>query len=78
MKGQLTIITIIMLFISLFVLAVLAPLFNLAINMILNETTGDTASQMVASSIFFFMLLALVISIFGYGHYRQTQREYYG
>jgi len=66
LKGQITIIAIVMLLVALLVLAVLAPLFMTAVDLILNATVGDATSQLLVRLVFPILLIALIISILGY------------
>ena len=77
MRGQITIIAIIMALVALFVLAVTAPLFNQATTLILNATSGDPTSSLIAMFIFPALLISLLISIFGYASFARQQGEMY-
>jgi hypothetical protein len=68
----------IMALVSLFVLAVMAPMFNQAVSLILNSTSSDSTSSMIAQFIFPALLISLLISIFGYASFARQTHEGYG
>jgi hypothetical protein len=79
MKGQITIVAILVAFVSLMVLAIMAPLFATATSLIVNNTagSGDQTSGLLAQFIFPALLIALMISIFGYASFARQQQPGY-
>lgn len=77
MKGQITVIAIILAFVALMVLAIMAPLFSMATDLIINNTAGDQTSQMLARFIFPVLLISLLISILGYSAFARQRYEGY-
>lgn len=70
MKGQTTIIAMIMFLVGLIVLAALAPLYQIAMDDIVAGVTG-TMDKFLGSSIFIFVLISFIISILGYAAYQR-------
>ncbi len=63
-KGQITIIAIVMTFLSLFVYAAFLPVINSVINLILPN--ADSATTLLAQSIPFIILVTIVIALLNY------------
>lgn len=76
MKAQITIVSVLVLVVTLIVIAALFPLINTSINLILNETTGDTAAQLGIRALPVILVIAVILSVLGYGHF-QRERQYY-
>ena len=71
-KGQVTIIAAIFVFMTLLVLAALAPAFSAATNGLVTELNGDSVSQTFARLVFPFLVIGLLISFL---YYIKTARE---
>lgn len=71
MKGQMTIVGILMVFVTLVVFSSLAGSFQNAINNLTEET--DATTDILANLIPLFIIIAIVMSIFAYGrpHYER-------
>lgn len=77
MKGQVTLIAVIVLLVTIMVIGALAPLYNVGIGLIVNNTQDDPTSQLLARFIFPTLLISVIISILGYSAFARMRQEGY-
>lgn len=78
MKGQMTIYGIMMVFVAVLIVGMLAPLFNVGIEMIQNATaTTNPVASTMAGMIFPMLVLAIILGILGYASFGHVDQQGY-
>ena len=76
MKGQMTIVGIISILVAVLVLGTLAPVFNTGIGLIQNATeAANPVAADLAGLIWIFLIVALIMSLFGYASFSRERYE---